>query len=67
MSELKYPHVEVQLSGEDGNGFLIACRVRGALRRAGVPAEEREAFFTEALSGNYDHLLATCMKWVDVR
>jgi hypothetical protein len=32
-----------------------------------VPKEERDAFMAEATSGNYDHLLATCMVWLDVQ
>lgn len=61
-----YPDITVQLTGEDGNGFVIVSRVRMALRRFGVPEDECQAFFDEALSGDYDHLLQTCMKWVDV-
>ncbi len=36
-----------------------------ALKRAGVPQAERDAFFVEATSGDYDHLLATAMRWVE--
>ncbi|QPX62201.1 hypothetical protein PBI_INDLOVU_87 [Mycobacterium phage Indlovu] len=61
----KFPEVYVQLTGQDGNGFLIASRVRGALDRAGHREEARE-FFDEALSGDYDHLLATAMRYVSV-
>jgi hypothetical protein len=61
----KFPDVQVQLSGEDGNAFFIVGRVRKALERAG----HREAaveFFNEALSGDYDHVLQTCMIYVEV-
>lgn len=61
----KFPDVQVQLSGEDGNGFFIVARVRKALERAGHREAEVE-FFTEATSGDYDHLLQTCMRWVTV-
>jgi hypothetical protein len=37
-----------------------------ALKKAGVPEEEREEFWADALSGDYNHLLATCMAWVAV-
>jgi hypothetical protein len=63
MSEYRHPEIEVQLTGEDGNAFAILCRVTRALRRAGVSQEEQDA---EATSGNYDHLLATCIRWVEV-
>jgi hypothetical protein len=35
------------------------------MRRAGVPKEERDEFAREATSGDYDHLLQTCVRWVD--
>ena len=61
----RYPDVQVQLSGEDGNAFAILGRTAAALRAAGVPHEEIEEFFAEATSGDYDHLLQTTMAWVD--
>lgn len=63
----KYPSVRVKLLGGDGNAFAILGAVRRELTRAGVSSEERAAFTTEATSGDYDHLLRTCMRWVDVR
>jgi hypothetical protein len=62
----KFPDVTVQLSGEDGNAFFIAARVRKALEQKGH-WEGATEFFKEALSGDYDHLLQTAMKYVDVR
>jgi hypothetical protein len=62
----KYPEIEVQLSGEDGNAFAILRTVTTALRRAGIAKEERDSFFDEATSGDYDHLLQTSMSWVTV-
>lgn len=65
---VKYPHVEVRLSGSDGNAFAILGLVVKAMRRADppVPKREQEAFHNDAMSGDYDHLLQTCMKWVSV-
>jgi hypothetical protein len=60
----RYPDVQVQLSGEDGNAFAILGRTAGALRRAGVLQEEIDQYFAEATSGDYDHLLQTTMSWV---
>tara|TARA_R100001143_G_C3356007_1_gene132379 strand:+ start:1653 stop:1859 length:207 start_codon:yes stop_codon:yes gene_type:complete len=62
--DVKYPEIEVQLTGEDGNAFFILCRVSGALRRGGVSKEEIAQFNTEAQSGDYDNLLRVCMAWV---
>ena len=65
MTTPKYPNVEVKLVGEDGNAFAILGRVSRAMRLAGVPAGERAAFVNEAKAGDYDHLLATVMRWVN--
>lgn len=65
--EPKYPQVTVQLSQMDGNAFAIVARVREALRRGKVGHDEVEAFTKEAMSGDYDHLLQTVMRWVDTQ
>jgi hypothetical protein len=73
MIDIRHPEVHIQLTGEDGNGFLIASRVRMALKKAGINEEEREEFWNEereefwneALSGDYSHLFAQVIKWVD--
>lgn len=66
MSGPKYPNVVVQLVGRDGNAFAILAAVRKALRRAGVSKEEIDQYVEEAMSGDYDHLLAVTMQTVDV-
>jgi hypothetical protein len=63
---MKYPDIHVRLVGTDGNAFAVLGAVRSALQRAGVSASEIEAFLDEAMAGDYDHLLATAMRWVDV-
>jgi len=62
----KYPDVVVKLVGSDGNAFAVMGRVAKALRRAGTPNDEVAAFYAEATSGDYDHVLQTCMAWVVV-
>lgn len=64
--EPKYKDIEVQLSGEDGNAFFIIGRVTKALKAAKVEKPEVDAFVKDAMSGNYDHVIQTCMKWVSV-
>lgn len=66
MSAPKYPDITVKLTGTDGNAFSIIGRVEKALRRARVPIEDRNAFREEATSGDYDNVLVTAMRWVDV-
>jgi hypothetical protein len=65
--EPRYPDVVVELVGADGNAFAILGAVQRALRKAGAPAEDVSAFMAEATGGDYDHLLETTMRWVDVR
>jgi hypothetical protein len=55
----------VKLVGTDGNAFAILGKVNKALKAAGLK-NEASAFMTEAMSGDYDHLLQTAMKYVDV-
>lgn len=58
--------IVVKLTGTDGNAFAVLGKVVGALRKSGR-ADLVDEFRKEATSGDYDHLLATCMKYVDVR
>ena len=62
----KYPDITVRLTGKDSNAFYILGICLRAMRQAGLSQEERDAFRAEATSGNYPHLLATCMKWFEV-
>lgn len=63
---IKYPAVKVRLSDSDGNAFTILGKVSREMKKAKVPQEEIDAFMEEAMSGDNDKLLRTCMKWVDV-
>lgn len=65
-NKLRYPDIKVQLTGIDGNAHAIIGAVRNALRSNNVPAIEIGTFQHEALSGDYNHLLQTCMDWVNV-
>lgn len=58
--------VTVELTGHDGNAFAILGRVQAALRNAGATDDAIRDFREEAMSGDYDNLLRTCMKYVNV-
>lgn len=62
----KYENIKVRLTGTDGNAFAIMAKVSGALREEGVPSSEVEDYLAESMSGDYDALLRTAMRWVDV-
>lgn len=64
--QVRHPEITVELTGKDSNAFNIMGLVNRALRKAGVPQEERDEFQAEAMSGDYDNLLVTCMRWVTV-
>ena len=58
--------VEVELIGQNGNAFAILGRVQRAMRDAGVDKATIDRYMEEATSGDYDHLLATTVKYVEV-
>lgn len=62
----KYSNIDVELVGCDGNAFAVMGKVTKALRSNKVPGEDIKEFQTECMSGDYNHLLQTCMKWVNV-
>lgn len=66
MSDVKYPEIEVRLTGSDGNAFAIIGNVARAMRKAGLTSEEVREFQTEAMSGDYNHVLQTAMRFVEV-
>ena len=62
----RYPEISIKLVGEDGNAFAILGKCRAIMRAHGLSPEEIDAFFAEASAGDYDHLLATAMRWFDI-
>lgn len=57
---------KLKLTGVDGNAFVVLGAAQSAARKAGMPEEQWEAIMTEAMSGNYNHLLATLMNHFEV-
>jgi hypothetical protein len=62
----KQTGVCVKLTDYDGNAFSIMGRVSAAMRRDGIPRETILEYQAEATSGDYDHLLAVTMMYVEV-
>jgi len=56
----------LQLVGTDGNAFSILGKAMKAAKRAGWSKERIAVYIEEAMSGDYDHLLQTTMKYFDV-
>jgi hypothetical protein len=64
--EPKFPHVEVELVGQNGNALAILGNVQRAMRQADVDKTDIDEMMAEAMSGDYDHLLQTVMATVAV-
>lgn len=62
----KFPHAETVIIVGQPNAFEILGNVQGALRRAGAPKSEIEAFLAEVTSGSYEDLCATAEEYVPV-
>lgn len=58
-------NIKVRLVGEDGNAFAILGKVSKALKRAGH-RDLAEEFLKDATAGDYNELLQTVMKYVEV-
>jgi hypothetical protein len=70
-TDVKFPEVDVQLTGQDGNAFAIIGAVQKALRRAEhdgtAPAGAAAQYAEEAMnSESYDALLQHAMATVNV-
>lgn len=74
--EVYYPDITVPLVGGSRSAGAIIEKVAAALRHYlrdgidGLPAKDWspiiQQFRAEAMSGSYDDLLRTCMRWVHV-
>lgn len=57
---------KLELTGQDGNAFCVLGKAGKAARKAEWSKEKTKKFMDEAMNGNYDHLLATCMEYFEV-
>ncbi len=56
---------ELELVGLDGNAFAILGRAKRVAQRTGWTKEEVDKMLEEAMSGDYDHLLQTMVKYFE--
>jgi len=61
----KYPNINIELVGQDGNAYSILARCTTALKREGL-RDQVEAFREEATRSDYDNLLRTVIRWFSV-
>jgi hypothetical protein len=64
--KLQQTGVRVKLIGADGNAFALIGLVRQALREAGYGEDFVRAFMDDAVSGDYQHLLAVIADTVEI-
>ena len=64
--EPKFPHVEVELVGQDGNAFAVLGAASKAMRQADIDKADIDEMMDEAMSGDYNHLLQTVRATVAV-
>ncbi len=56
----------VKLIGQDGNAFGILGECLKSAKRAGWSKDQIDAFKTEAMSGDYENVIATACKYFEV-
>lgn len=68
MADVQKPEklATVELVGHDSNAFNMIGRCLRAGRRAGYSKEQLAAFQADATSGDYNNVIAACMRWFDV-
>ena len=65
MDKIKFPNVKVDLTNIDGNAFSIMGHVIREMRRQKISQKDIDEYKRECMSGDYDNLLVTTMKYVD--
>jgi len=65
MTTTKKPRV--QLTGQDGNAFMIIGLCMRAAKAAKWPTERIDSVRADMMNGDYDHLLQVAMREFDVR
>ena len=56
----------VKLTGQNGNAFYVMGVVKNALKQAGADKEYIDKYLKEATSGDYHHLLAVSMEYLNM-
>ena len=59
------PKIKLNLNGPGGNAIVILGICQSAAKKAGWTKEQIDAFMSEAMSGDYENLLAVVRKHFD--
>ena len=52
---------------DDGNAYIILAKAKKSAVKAKWSKPQIDKFINEAMSGDYNNLLQTCMKYFDVK
>ncbi len=66
MNDPKFPQIEVELVGNDGNAYAVMGAVGVAMLKGGLTKEDVKEYTESATSGDYDNLLMVTMETVTV-
>jgi hypothetical protein len=62
----KYPDLRVPLVGIDSNAFSLLGKATDCMRKYGIERDEIDQFRQQAMSGDFNNLLNTCMEWFTI-
>ena len=55
--------ITIDLTGPDGNAFVLLGKAKGFAKAIGMNGVEAEALINDMMSGDYEHLLETFDKY----
>lgn len=63
---MRHEKPKVNLTGSDGNAFVVLAKCSKAAMRAGWTSEKLDKVIAEMKAGDYDHLLRVAMTHFEV-
>lgn len=66
LPEPQFPSVVINISGPDGNAFMIIGKIKRVFREAGLSNEEFRKAREDMMSGDYEHLLEVARRYVTI-
>lgn len=61
----KHKQLVLQLTEQDGNAWAIIGRASKLMQDNDIEKSTIQQFTEEATSGDYEHLIKTCVNWFD--
>lgn len=67
MSEPKFASIELDISGPDGNAYVIIGVVKTVLEQAGYSEIKIKKVIENMTSSNYEHLLEVASNYITIK